>query len=321
MSATRILPLIGKVSATCFTRVWLGVLTLAVVLSLASGGVLLAQGEDEPSLPSPVELEGNDLVTRDGVQLTATFYPGNRGQESVPVILLHMSKGDRKEYAGLAPYLQEQGCAVLVPDLRGHGSSTVVFVGNTTRELDAARMPPEQFTRMVTYDMETLRSFLKKKDGEGELDIEKLCLVGAEMGASVAVCWARNDWSWPPLLGQGKQGQYVKAMVLISPKWTFPGLKLRDALAHPAVRSKLSVLIVVGAGSSRDVADAKRVYSVLKPFHPDPPPGEATEKQDLFFGRLSTKLQGTKMLGVRALNLERSIARFIELRLTNKTFP
>lgn len=321
MSTTRILPLIGKVPEAFFPRGWLGVLTVAVVLPLANAGVLLAQGEEEVSLPSPVELEGNDLVTRDGVQLTATFYPGNRGQESVPVILLHMWKGDRKEYAGLAPYLQEQGCAVLVPDLRGHGASTVVFVGNTTRELDAAKMPPDQFTRMVTYDMETLRSFLKKKDQEGELNIEKLCLVGAEMGASVAVCWARNDWNWPPLLGQGKQGQYVKALVLISPKWTFPGLKLRDALAHPAVRSRLSVLIVVGGGSSREVADAKRVNAVLKPFHPDPPPEEATEKQDLFFGRLDTKLQGTKMLGVRALNLERSIARFIELRLTTKSFP
>jgi pimeloyl-ACP methyl ester carboxylesterase len=322
MFTTRILTLVGGICREFRPHGLLLALSVSLVLPLASAGVLLAQGEEEVQAPTPVELGGNDLVTKDGVQLSATFYPGTLGKESVPVILLHMSKGDRKEYAGLAPYLQQRGCAVLVPDLRGHGDSTTVLMGNTTRELDAAKMPSAQFTRMVNYDMETLKSFLLRKNNEKELNIEKLCVVGAEMGASVAIDWARLDWSWPVYFGVGKQGQDVKALVLISPKWSFPGIQLRNALAHPAVRSQLSVLIVVGGkGSSKEVGDAKRLYSILKPSHPDPPAAEAAEKQDLFYGRFDTKLQGTKMLGVAALNLERTIARFIELRLEKQDFP
>ena len=319
MSTTRIYPPVGNIHRENRLRGWLRGLTAALILSLGSSGVLAAQEEEE--LPSPVELGGNDLVTKDGVQLAATFYPGTQGKNTVPVVLLHMSKGDRKEYAGLAAYLQQRGHAVLVPDLRGHGDSTTVLMGNTTQELDAAKMPPAQFTRMVQYDMETLKAYLLRKNNEEELNIEKLCVVGAEMGASVALDWARADWSWPAYFGVGKQGQDVKALVLISPKWSFPGLPLKSAMAHPAVLRQLSVLIVVGKGSSKEARDASRLNSLFSRFHPEVPREEAAEKQDLFYGRLDTKLQGTSMLGVQGLNLEAMIGRFIELRLSRQSYP
>ena len=67
-------------------------------------------------------------ATVDGVPLAATFYPTplekEAAKEAVPVILLHQFKGSRADYNGLALALQKAGCAVLVPDLRGHGHST-----------------------------------------------------------------------------------------------------------------------------------------------------------------------------------------------------
>ena len=52
----------------------------------------------------------------------------------------------------------------------------------------------------------------------------------------------------------------------------------------------------------------------------DPENAEA-DQIDLLFGQPPTKLQGTKMLGVRGLNLEREIGRFIELRLVKQPYP
>ncbi len=41
----------------------------------------------------------------------------------------------------------------------------------------------------------------------------------------------------------------------------------------------------------------------------------------LFFAQPQTKLQGTKILGAKALNLEEYIGRFIEYRAVNKSYP
>jgi len=266
-------------------------------------------------IPPPEDL---NLTTDDGVQLRATFYPGTKGKDTVPVILLHMWKGDRNDFKQLAPYLQSLGHAVLVPDLRGHGESTQVKGMN--RPLEADSMPLRMVDRMVADDMETLKRFLMAKHNAGELNIEKLCLVGAELGASVALDYARLDWSWPPL-ATGKQGQDVRALVLISPQWSSHGLSLKAATAHPAVTSELSVYIVVGKKNSRLVRDAKRLHKIFERFHPEPPKEERAEKQDLFISELPTSLQGTKMLGVQSLQLERRIAQFIHLRLVNQTIP
>ncbi len=315
---------LGRIGATSravgawYRRV--GLLGLAVVAFGLGSAATALQAEQAVRLPEPVELGGAELMTKDGVQLAATYYPGTRGKDTVPIICLHMFKGDRREYATLAPMLQEQGHAVLVPDLRGHGASTRVVGGMITHVLDPSKLSPEQFGRMVTYDLETLKAFLMKKNNQGELNIEKLCLIGADMGATVALDWARLDWSWPMYPGL-KQGQDVKALVLISPKWSQPGINLLPALNHPMMASQVSVFLVVGKQDTKALADAKRIHGFFKRFNPDPAPEEATQKQKLFFWQLDTRLQGTKLLGVRGLNLERNILRFVELRLVNQAFP
>jgi len=272
------------------------------------------KGEKEIDL-TPVELGGRELQTTDGVQLRATFLPGAKGKNTVPVILLHAFKGDRKDYAPLAQYLQKQGHAVLVPDLRGHGESVNTLSGV---KLEAGRLSAEQFERMYYQDMETLRDFLVQKNNEEKLNISKLCVVGAEMGALVALNWARCDWS--SLTGE-RPPMHVKALVLISPPRNMPGLDTRLALNNPFVRRELSVLILVGKEKAREYEEAKRLFAIFKRYHPDPPEEEKLQKQDLFSMALPTKLQGTKMLGVRGLNVEQLIGQFIELRLVKQNLP
>lgn len=276
-------------------------------------------------IPPPVELRGNDLLTRDGVMLKATFYPGTKGKDTVPIVLLHSSKGDRKEYAALAPLLQQRGYAVLVPDLRSFGDSTQVVVGGQVREADNARLRPADYEAMVAHDMETIKGFLVRQNDEGQLNVNKLCVVGADMGASVALHWAKLDWSWPVLTGL-KQGQDVKGLVLISPKWSFPGLPANAALDHPALRSQVSMLLVVGSGDQDSLSDARRMHRVIRRDESDLPP----QKRTLFFFELDTKLQGAKLLGVGPLGIkgtkgkvtvEALIISFVEARLASQDYP
>lgn len=263
----------------------------------------------------PQEIGGNELVTKDGVQLKATFFPGPKGKESVPVILLHGHKGDRKEFVALAPSLQKQGHAVLTPDLRGHGESTMTVGG---RKLDAARFSADQFEQMVYEDMEALRRFLLRKNNDGELNISKLCVVGSEMGALVALSWARYDWF--SLTGE-RPPMHVKALVLLSPPRSMPGLNSAQALNHDPVRRLLSMMILVGKEKAKDLKDAEAIHNMVKRYHPEPPEEERVKRQDLFFFALNTKLQGSKLLGVKTLNVDRMIGLFIDLRLVRQDHP
>ena len=163
MSATRLSPKVAGIRQRFAGCGLFFALVATLVLPPFGTGEVFAQTKsgDKERIPEAVELTGNELVTRDGVQLKATFYGSIKGKDAEPVILLHMYKGDRTEYATLAKQLQEAGHAVLDPDLRGHGESTTQLIGpNRTRELDAAKLRPDDFNRMVKYDMETLKAFL-----------------------------------------------------------------------------------------------------------------------------------------------------------------
>jgi len=323
-------------------------LALALCVPIA---VAQQAGADRPK--EPPKPEALQLKTADGVGLAVTYYPGMNGKETVPIVLLHMRDGSGSDYTELAKFLQAEGHAVLVPDLRGHGGSKEKTVvgrsGSLTKlTLDPASMSRLEFAAMVQYDMTRLRWFLVEKNNLGELNLERLCVVGAEMGASVALHWTRLNWSLMPE-GNKKQGQDVKVLILISPESSTPGLTLNSALAGraPSVmiwdpqlkkvfkdpdmvdfrrpveidfRREVSVMIAVGGERSKSVSEADRLRRMLKLYHPDPgPDADATEK-DLLYGELGTSLQGTKILGVKDLNLQRHILRFIELRAVKRPF-
>ena len=246
------------------------------------------------------------LKTADGIALAATFYPSTLGKNAVPVMLLHAAKGNRADFEQLALELQRAGHAVVVPDLRGHGDST--------RMADRPAEPrAADCLAMIEKggDLETLKDFLMARNNAGELNIEKLCLVGIEMGAVVAIHWAARDWSWP-MLTTGKQGQDVKGLVLISPEWSYKGLRIQDAVAQPNVRSDVSTMIIVGKGNSKMLQEAKRLHNALEKYHPPP---STPEKQSLWLKTPQTSLQGTRLLNEKSMDVEQMILKFIELRL------
>lgn len=311
-------------------------------LCLAAAAVLLPASsraqEGEKKIPEPADV---NFTTKDGVRLRATYWGGTKGKESVPVILLHEFKGNRRDLAGLATSLQKKhGHAVIAVDLRGHGDSTEV--ANTEKKLDcnAPSFAP-QFPLMIKYDMEAVKTFLFDKNDAGDLNVDKLCVVGAEMGASVGMIWTSIDWSWPPL-APTKQGQDVKLVVMISPEPAFRTLRItdnvapRDAIpdvlleragvqvvqaAAYKVRNDMSIYVAVGARDSAAMADATRVFSTFEraPERARRKPTKPEELDAIFDKTLDTKLQGTKLL--QGLGLDENIAKFIQMRVADKPLP
>ncbi len=287
---------------------------------LLSPGVLVAapQEKEAPALPAPEEVE---IITRDGVKLLATFYPGTGGKETVPIILLHGFEGSRADWRSLPESLQQRGYAILVPDLRGHGRSTQV--DGMQRPLEARSMPQAAVYAIPgeAGDVEACKKFLIAKNDAGELNLNKLCLIGSEMGAVMALEWSRLDWSWPPLPTY-KQGQDVKGLVLISPSWAFRGVQIRDAMADPVICRDIGMYILVGEGKSKALRNANRLYSTFLRCRPGTEDLEPAQR-NLFYRKIDTSLQGAEMFSIPALEslLCEKIANFIKLCVENKSFP
>ncbi len=281
-----------------------------------------AVGQEKP-LPEAQQPREVVLETKDGVLLHIKYYPSKLKKNAVPVVLVHGWGGQGADYEPLAAELHKAKDAVIVVDLRGHGKSLYQRIPGTEekRELVRDRFGKADLVDMAHFDLEAVKAFLVKEHDAGNLNVELLCLVAAEEGAIVALYWIAADWSWPQLPNL-KQGQDVQAFVLLSPIPTFKGLPVQNpnALMHPAVRRRLSAMIVAGGEDDKRSADARRVHGFLKRYHPPIPedPEEQVKKQDLFLREQPTTLQGTKMLAAQELTIKGEIQEFITVRLVNR---
>ena len=302
---------------------------LALALSAVAAAPVAAQSA-KPKAPEPIEVT---LPTKDGVQLRATYYASSAGRQAVPVVMLHDFNETRAVFDPLARALQNPPIpqnpaapqiasrAVLTVDLRGHGGSKTAQAANgATQELESNRFQQQDFRAMVDLDMEAVRTFLVQENDAGKLNLNSLGLVGSGMGANVAVIWAAKDWSTPPLPVR-KQGQDVKALVLLSPRWNFNGLMLRDPLKFPPIQRQLSVLIAYGAEDKAVAKDCRNMISIFSKHHPEPPADRVQQLKDFFVYAPETRLQGTKLLTSDAFGIGQEIFKFLEARLGSKPFP
>ncbi|MDG2382926.1 MAG: alpha/beta fold hydrolase [Pirellulaceae bacterium] len=302
-----------------FRRLWIAGLLLVFLVTLPV--MAQKQKSKKPKIAPP---ENVTLTTKDFVSLHCVYYPGNQGKKTVPVILVHGWEGPRGEGSSrdcqeLALRLQKDGHAVMVPDLRGHGSSTIRRLPNgQDKVIERDQLRPQDF-REMQLDVEAVKKFLIKKNNEGELNIELLCVIGFDMGAVVGINWVNYDWSVPPLPTL-KQGQDVKAFVLVSPPQAHRGVPINRAFENEDVRGNLSAMIIYGRQAGRTAAAGKRIYNSLKRSHRSLPadPEEAARVKDLYLFDLNTSLQGSKLLASRSLRVADLISEFVKVRLVDR---
>jgi pimeloyl-ACP methyl ester carboxylesterase len=285
----------------------------------------------------PPQPELHSLTTKDGVELAITYYPSNAGVQATPVIMLHDFNETRAVFGPLARMLQNppqdladdlppragpiQSRAVVTVDLRGHGESKSAYLlDGSALELDASRFELEDFQDMVLLDMEAVRAFLVERNDAGALNLNKLCVVGAGMGANVALTFAARDWAIPSLIAR-KQSQDVKALALISPRRNFHGLSSIEPLKFPPVQQRLSVFLAYGAGDPKVAKDCETMVKIFSRYHPEPPREQMAELKDFFVFAPQTPRQGSELLTSPDFDLAPKIAEFIEMRLGRRSYP
>lgn len=305
---------------------------------LICGALILASRFADPAAaqsgnaPPP---EPESLVTKDGVQLRVTYFPatlrrGAPGAKQVtPVVLLHDRKETRGAFTALAQRLQSPAegeldrptFAAVTVDLRAHGDSTKqIFPDGSQVDLDAARLDKAGLLAMARFDMEAVRNFLVGKNDAGELNLNKLCLVGAGMGASVATNWTLQDWTAPPL-AIGKQGQDVKAVVLISPRWSYNGLSLQEPMRFRPLKRNLAWLIMYGSQDAKVKADVQRINRQLERFHRATTGAGAQTPGDLLVLDWPSKLQGSTLLRQVGAPMEDQIINFLVVHVATTVQP
>jgi pimeloyl-ACP methyl ester carboxylesterase len=283
-----------------------------------------AQGNRAPEPSNAV------LTTKDNQAVHITYWAAPRGdlqQESPVVVLLHMKGGNRFVWSGedgLATELQRQGFAVISVDLRGHGESVAggagLPAGNANQDPKRGgkkggrdvELKPVDYARMVDADMEAVKRFIYEKNQAKELNMNRMGIVGAELGANVAASYAVLDWMKAPhddgpVGSQTPKGQDVQALVLISPHVSFPGMSISKSLMTlREPRWNISFMFASAEDDRAAKTAVERLFTTVKQMDKD---GERTVSME-YKGRLL----GTDMLRKR-LQLEDNIVFFLKERL------
>ncbi len=266
-------------------RQWvLGILIVGVTWGGWSAGGAIAQQPEAPKEPArrkaPVidKPEEVALRTKDGFNLQCTYFrppqhedlPDN-GKNVLPFILLHDWEGSRVDLLMFAGQLQKAGCAVIVPDMRGHGES----VGQEGALVDLKKFRKAEMAAMVN-DIEACKKFLVQKNNDGELNIDCLSVVALGETSVLAMMWVVQDWySFPPYSGEIKQGQDVKSLTLVSPSKKMGQLSMASELKHPMFAGSdprmpnLPTLIIWAENDQKSQKDSVSIFDTMVKGRPD----------------------------------------------------
>jgi len=290
--------------------------------------------------PTGADAAGEELrlETSDGLRIAAWYYrvPGEAKPQAV-VMLVHDMEGSHKTVEPLARALQRAGYAVVAPDLRAHGASRGRAASAARGEDVEPRMLKKADLEAIAAasggtvrdqsafrgELEAVRNWIKSRSETGELDIDRLCVVGCGLGGTLAAMWTAADWNWPPRT-TGPQGRQVRALALVSPVWASKGVSLSVPLASEAIRQQVPVMVIAGKADR----DGPRLFDQFKRFRPDAwfavRPGKPPEKPPglaeaadgtAFFSQVDTSLTADKLASDPASHVGDQLKTFFQFAL------
>lgn len=285
-----------------------------------STSVLIGQDSKKKDIENP---ETVVLVTKDNVELRAEWFPGKPGKTTVPVILIHDWAGNRKDLYSMADYLhREKGFSVIVPDLRGHGQS--ISRKNSDKEIKAQDFRKNDFIGILE-DIEACKRFLVSKNNQGELNIDLLVIGVVGKMSPFAVDYTLRDWQWTPLAGV-KQGQDVKAVVMISPEKRFKSASMTPALRIPLISGKnvepIPMFLTWGKSHSLTSREGQSIYSTLagsrREDAANTPADEKWKQLTLIKREYNSKSSGRDLVKEKSKLISGDIGLFIEKKVADR---
>ena len=304
-----------------------GLLAMLAMLAAAAGLVpspgCAAPSDKSTDLTKP---ENKTLRCDDGfTNLHITYFRSPADKESPVVVLLHMKDGNRfvwQSEGGFAEVLQKAGYAVITVDLRFHGESKVGGAAgvananqgtgkkNKGKKAAGLDLQPGDYKAMFAFDMEAVKDFIKEEHVKGNLNMNKMGIVGPEMGASVATYFAVLDWDKLPYEDaqpdfRTPKGQDVRALVLISPENKFHGLTMAATIPVLQDPEKNIAFLICCGSDLKDKAQSEKIFDMVLQR------GVQTKKR-MYFKEYNAKLTGIDLLGQRLLIEENMLGFFNE---------
>ncbi|HET6424751.1 MAG TPA: alpha/beta fold hydrolase [Planctomycetaceae bacterium] len=288
----------------------------AIALAV-SFGVLTTATPVSAQPKKKANYEDKVLTTKDGVRINITYFPSAAGKNAPVAILLHGKGGNRLAWhtgvgqiPGFAPALQTNDFAVVTVDLRGHGQNIASDGGAAAanKKSDTQKLTARDYQAMVVGDMEAVKKFLFEEHQKEMLNMNKLAIVATDFSTAVALNYTDLDWSKEPYddasvpAQRTPRGQDVRALVLISPDGTVPGLATNQAVTRIRVL-QMPVMIGVGNKDSLDRNAAKKLSELIAP--------KALDKPHVFFETYESKLRGLDLLN-KNVGLEKQMYTFLD---------
>lgn len=151
------------------------------------------------------------LSTADGLSLSATT--GIIPNSATGIVFVHMLGGSKEEWLDMESSAFRQGISVVAMDLRGHGEN-----------ISTPTPPPDDATCFaMTRDVQSAVTYLRSQG------IKKVSLVGASLGANLAIRTAADDPN-------------ITSVTLLSPGLSYKGVTASDAVTRYGNRPLLEVV-------------------------------------------------------------------------------
>ncbi|MDD3470027.1 MAG: hypothetical protein PHE53_08630, partial [Thermoguttaceae bacterium] len=356
--------------------------------------------KDSQELPKPQAVGGQELMTSDGVALVGTWFGSVRGKDAAPVLLLSGTNRSRNDYQKLAPFLQQQGFAVLAVNLRTAGNAASVsedLEGNaeenaeasdgdagsadtntadsgeevteettpetagaagaetdtttenattkkatenaTTKKTAAKKTTPAKEERpwakmkaddvaMIVSDIQACCGWLAQKNNAEELNLNKLCIVAADVNCIAAVDCVVQDWNREDGVQRSftssqpvRQSKFTKALVFLSPVAGVRGYDLTKlAMQNAVVEQTMPVMLFVGEKNKEDLKEAAKIRRAFEKSRRNEKELQDRTQKTFFYWECPTDTTGTAMLAADP-KLAGWIAQFLRTKVGNVQIP
>jgi len=215
----------------------------------------------------------------DGIVFPCSYFPGDLGTESAPVVLLHDWGGSREDLGPLARKLQSRGHAVVVPEVWAREDDGLLDPSADDEPPLRSRLSVAPLWDIWCAQMDAIMSFLFDEHNKGNLNTSLLCLVTDGKTCFLAtnwiMLWARDPPAHPVLKVKAFD---IKAMVCLSPR-LLGGHTEVYILRPPASISDIPMMLLVGAQSKDSHDSALKFYTSLNRDYDSSRPRHRSRKE------------------------------------------
>lgn len=184
-------------------RILLTLIACIALIIVAARTIACAQTPPPDPAAKPVT-----LTTSDQYQVAALYWAPKK-PNAPGVILLHMRGATKESWGDFGSKLVDEGYAAIAIDLRGHGQTK----NPKGQSIPLITLKQQDYQYMLR-DIEAAHNYL---DEQADVDGNRIAIVGASIGANLAIMYASND-------------KRVRTVVALSPGLDYFGLKPMDYL-------------------------------------------------------------------------------------------